>query len=29
LITAIITEEKVLFPDFGPAIAALKGLRQI
>ena len=28
LITAIITEEKVLFPDFGQAIAALKGLKQ-
>jgi methylthioribose-1-phosphate isomerase len=28
LITAIITEEKVLLPDFSQAIAALKGLRQ-
>jgi methylthioribose-1-phosphate isomerase len=28
LITAIITEEKVLFPEFGPAIAALQGLRR-
>jgi methylthioribose-1-phosphate isomerase len=28
LITAIITEEKVLLPDFGPAIASLKGLKQ-
>ncbi len=28
LITAIITEEKVLFPDFGGAIAELKGLKQ-
>jgi len=28
LITAIITEEKVLFPEFGPAIASLRGLRQ-
>jgi methylthioribose-1-phosphate isomerase len=28
LITAIITEEKVLFPDFKITIAALKGLRQ-
>ena len=28
LITAIITEEKVLFPDFSLAIAALKGLKQ-
>ena len=28
LITAIITEEKVLFPEFGSAIASLKGLRQ-
>jgi methylthioribose-1-phosphate isomerase len=28
LITAIITEEKVLRPDFGPAIASLKGLKQ-
>ena len=28
LITAIITEEKVLYPEFGPAIAALKGLRR-
>jgi methylthioribose-1-phosphate isomerase len=28
LITAIITEEKVLLPDFGQAIAALKGLKQ-
>jgi methylthioribose-1-phosphate isomerase len=28
LITAIITEEKVLYPDFGKAIAALAGLKQ-
>jgi len=28
LITAIICEEKVLYPEFGPAIAALKGLRR-
>jgi methylthioribose-1-phosphate isomerase len=28
LITAIITEEKVLVPEFGPAIASLQGLRQ-
>ena len=28
LITAIITEEKVLLPDFSQAIAALKGLKQ-
>jgi methylthioribose-1-phosphate isomerase len=28
LITAIITEEKVLFPEFGPAIASLQGLRR-
>lgn len=28
LITAIITEEKVLFPDFGRSIASLAGLRQ-
>ena len=28
LITAIITEEKVLLPEFGPAIAALQGLRR-
>jgi methylthioribose-1-phosphate isomerase len=28
LITAIISEEKVLYPGFGPAIAALKGLRR-
>jgi methylthioribose-1-phosphate isomerase len=28
LITAIITEEKVLRPDFGPAIASLEGLRR-
>jgi methylthioribose-1-phosphate isomerase len=28
LITAIITEEKILFPDFSQAIAALKGLKQ-
>ncbi|MBN2400117.1 MAG: S-methyl-5-thioribose-1-phosphate isomerase [Candidatus Aminicenantes bacterium] len=28
LITAIITEEKILTPDFGCAIAALKGLKQ-
>jgi methylthioribose-1-phosphate isomerase len=28
LITAIITEEKVLFPEFGPAIASLEGLRR-
>ena len=28
LITAIITEEKVLRPEFGPAIASLRGLRK-
>ena len=28
LITAIITEEKVLWPEFGPAIASLQGLRR-
>ena len=28
LISAIITEEKVLLPNFGPAIASLKGLKQ-
>ncbi len=28
LITAIITEEKVLRPEFGPAIASLQGLRR-
>jgi methylthioribose-1-phosphate isomerase len=28
LITAIITEEKVLHPPFGPAIASLTGLRR-
>jgi len=28
LITAIITEEKILFPPFGPAIASLAGLRR-
>jgi len=28
LITSIITEEKLLFPDFGPAIASLEGLRR-